>query len=701
MRRSLTLITVLALALVACGPSEVTGDDPTTTTTQATTTSVPGSTTGEPNGSTTTEPVDPPVVAGAWSETRSRIPDGVVLMAAIPGSPGLVAPGWYDKVPGVRGARSGLWFSADGSVWEEVTPTDLDLEWVEYQGGVWTGSEFLIAAEGIMNGVNTGSAIEGDGPLLFRSNDGRTWTVDVVDAALVAAAPSLGRLHMTPELIQAAGKAGFTDIIAGPDGLLVSGWLNTADGTLATIWSSRDGNGWTVRALPDADSNVRADQIERGPLGFMVKGGQQVIGGAGGIVDVLWRSADGRTWELVNDQASEYPGTEPLIPELWYIDAIAVGTTGYVMSGSLWSDPNAISVHVWFSATGTNWTEVEAFPGQDPYVMDIEGHRDGFIAVGCQTINSEPVGSVWHSSDGSSWLLESTTYATACIEQIEQVGGRWMATGYDGHPDPAFNPSEFWRPSELIVWTEPVTGAARSVVLVAADDVLNVRSGPGAANDVVTTLSATTSGIPLTGREEQVGSSTWVEIATHEGTGWVNSYYLAEPESSANAFTDAHAVDLADQIAAVFTGRGDLTEASSRRGIFVTHHDRARSFTNLDELLSDTTLYAWAGTGCSPEECPDETPHLAFAEAVADSFLGAWNDEDRQVAVDEVIPGGNGLLPDAIVPTEFENLHFIAVKDPGDNPDYDGIDWYTWYLYFTYENEVPVLLGMSIDEWAP
>jgi hypothetical protein len=58
----------------------------------------------------------------------------------------------------------------------------------------------------------------------------------------------------------------------------------------------------------------------------------------------------------------------------------------------------------------------------------------------------------------------------------------------------------------------------------------------------------------------------------------------------------------------------------------VAHHDRARPFTNLDLVLTDLTTYAWAGTGCIPEECPNETPNLTFAEAVADSFLNAWND---------------------------------------------------------------------------
>ncbi len=215
MRHSVTLIVGLVLVLAACGPQDFTEES--TTTTSTTGVSTPPSTettttTSQTGSPATSDPSTPAVVAGAWTETRSRMPENAALGSVVAGPSGFVVPGWHDKIPGVQGARSGLWFSEDGSSWMEVTPTDLsiDLEWVEFNGGIWTGTEFIVVAEGVMNGEFTGSAIEGGGPLLFRSVDGQKWSVDIVDSALVAAAPSLGRLHMTPELIQAAGLAGFT-----------------------------------------------------------------------------------------------------------------------------------------------------------------------------------------------------------------------------------------------------------------------------------------------------------------------------------------------------------------------------------------------------------------------------------------------------------------------------------------------------------
>ncbi len=222
------------------------------------------------------------------------------------------------------------------------------------------------------------------------------------------------------------------------------------------------------------------------------------------------------------------PGVEPLIPELWYANNAAVGPSGYLLSGSLWSDAGAIEWHLWYSDDGKGWAETEPLPGELAYVQDIKGDNDGFIAVGCQTIDEQALTSLWRSPDGRSWTTEPVTFPFACINKLEGVGNQWVAHGSDAHPDPVYNASEFWQATEYIIWTAPVTVEVRSVVRVAPDDVLNVRAGPGVENEIIADLSSSASGVMLTGRETLVESSIWVEIVTEEGTGWVNEYYLAE-----------------------------------------------------------------------------------------------------------------------------------------------------------------------------
>jgi hypothetical protein len=64
---------------------------------------------------------------------------------------------------------------------------------------------------------------------------------------------------------------------------------------------------------------------------------------------------------------------------------------------------------------------------------------------------------------------------------------------------------------------------------VAADDVLNVRSGPGVAYGVTATLPPNTFELESTGRIARVDGVLWREIKVPGGTaGWVNARYLTE-----------------------------------------------------------------------------------------------------------------------------------------------------------------------------
>ncbi len=89
-------------------------------------------------------------------------------------------------------------------------------------------------------------------------------------------------------------------------------------------------------------------------------------------------------------------------------------------------------------------------------------------------------------------------------------------------------------PEIMAFKTVPIaTQTTLSVFGVADDDVLNVRSGAGVANDIVTTLAPDASGLLPTGVEEFVGSDRWWEIETDAGPGWVNSQFLVTRRNTA------------------------------------------------------------------------------------------------------------------------------------------------------------------------
>ena len=73
-----------------------------------------------------------------------------------------------------------------------------------------------------------------------------------------------------------------------------------------------------------------------------------------------------------------------------------------------------------------------------------------------------------------------------------------------------------------------------SVINVAADDELNVRSYPSAEADKVGALPFNTTSVVATGLTRKIGRATWMEIVVGETKGWVNAAYLsAVPTSTA------------------------------------------------------------------------------------------------------------------------------------------------------------------------
>jgi spore germination protein GerM len=244
----------------------------------------------------------------------------------------------------------------------------------------------------------------------------------------------------------------------------------------------------------------------------------------------------------------------------------------------------------------------------------------------------------------------------------------------------------------------------RRVVLVAADDVLNVRIGADVSSEILGMLAPGTV-VALTGPQREVGTSTWFEIVTPAGAGWVNGHYLAETIDDDDFAADARVTALLDRLAEIFDAEGDLTEVTSSRGLYVSHHARPVRFTpdQLRTVLTDETTYKWPSNAIDvndpsqAQEIPDQT----FAQAIGDSFVSVWDDPDRIVAIDEPLGGGNGRLSQDAVWPMLQGFHYLSVHDPGDNPDYGGLDWISWHVSIDYEDGQPVVVGLTLDRWAP
>lgn len=75
----------------------------------------------------------------------------------------------------------------------------------------------------------------------------------------------------------------------------------------------------------------------------------------------------------------------------------------------------------------------------------------------------------------------------------------------------------------------PYEGATLAVVGVAADDVLNVRVGPGAGFDVAFTLEPTGSAMATGVNRQLDGGQIWAQVEQGGSSGWANTAFLLQP----------------------------------------------------------------------------------------------------------------------------------------------------------------------------
>lgn len=272
-----------------------------------------------------------------------------------------------------------------------------------------------------------------------------------------------------------------------------------------------------------------------------------------------------------------------------------------------------------------------------------------------------------------------------------------------GGPGPA-DEAETWAQADL----PPITGIPNSelgrVVLVADDDTLNVRTGAGVDHDIIG-MVVPGAVLHRLGATEVVGSSVWAEVDSPAGPGWVNATYLAAVVG-ADAFADDERVtDLLDDFASAIADDGDIRPMISARGLYVSHHADPIHFsrTDLDGILTDPTTYKWPSAALD-ESDPDqlaEIPSRTFAEAITERWLDTYDDPDRVLTSNQPVTGGNGRLPEFAIPFEFTGLNYVGVYDPGDDQQYEGLDWTTWYVSIDYEDGAPRIVGLTVDEWSP
>jgi hypothetical protein len=239
-----------------------------------------------------------------------------------------------------------------------------------------------------------------------------------------------------------------------------------------------------------------------------------------------------------------------------------------------------------------------------------------------------------------------------------------------------------------------------TVIWVLAEDVLNIRLGPGVENPVIGELQPNQSGLIRTGKIASVGDEQWVEIQNPEGgNGWVNAEFLAEYAAPSTFCADTLVTSLLHNLeVAVSTSDGELLKSlvSPAHGLDVIYL-RSGMVANYSAeeagwAFQSTYPVDWGAGSGSGEPVIGTFPDIVLP-ALQDTF------KNMTLICNEVKLGGASYL--AEWPKEFANINFYSLHNPGNDPTLGGLDWHTWLVGVEYVDGKPYLFSLMHYQWEP
>lgn len=261
-------------------------------------------------------------------------------------------------------------------------------------------------------------------------------------------------------------------------------------------------------------------------------------------------------------------------------------------------------------------------------------------------------------------------------------------------PLPTFTPLS--QPTQL-----PPSGAPDeyAVILVAEEDVLNIRSGPGVENAVVGTLDPAESGITRTGRSSSVGEDLWVEIRNLDRTGWVNADFLTEYVNPSAFCGDERVKTLIENLASAVKATNDDILASlihARHGLDARlwRYGTVANYTPEEASWVFESEYEvdWGPAVGSGEDTLE-----TFSEALLPYLQEVFSANFELHCNDTLNLANFSLEP---WPPEYANINFYTVYKLG-TEQYGGLDWRAWTVGFEYVEGTPYLFSLIHYQWEP
>ena len=233
-------------------------------------------------------------------------------------------------------------------------------------------------------------------------------------------------------------------------------WVALGPGS---IWTSPDGRTWTLSSTAGLPLRP-GDQIsvlKRTAAGFIAAGSNVPGGNAAAATPVVFRSANGISWQRLGAGQLRLPGVNRVL-DIRYAAAYGnqvliagdVTVTQNTGTRSVGQPRHTVTVQTsaaWLSGDGgTTWTlavppgldgnSAPAGHGAQAQISGVTVAADGFILLRPATVAREPAVDVYRSANGTAWTFEATLGTPAGF-----VAGMVNGSAGNGGPGSANGPS--------------------------------------------------------------------------------------------------------------------------------------------------------------------------------------------------------------------------------------------------------------------
>ena len=241
--------------------------------------------------------------------------------------------------------------------------------------------------------------------------------------------------------------------------------------------------------------------------------------------------------------------------------------------------------------------------------------------------------------------------------------------------DTLINPGGTVLPSEL-------SGGSPfyAVILVSADNVLNVRAEPGIDQPILAMLEPDARDLKITGNRKTIGEDEWVEIEqSSEENGWVSSTFLTQQVPKEAFCSNSKIRTLMRDVVTALQERDNAAFArlvNPERGLLVRqewwNNELLFAPAQIETLFSSDESYDWGTGAASGEPVQGSFKKIVLPEltdVVDGEYSQACNTLDYGI-------GSGPTTAQVVWPFEYSNLNYVALFRPGAAGAEQ--DWRTW-----------------------